>query len=100
MKYSFRCIAVGFNHNGIWTGLVEPISSFDLNKSKLQITSSDGSVFIWEKRLNWRNSNLCGEVVIHCNQDDIDDLECNLGAPLLLKSQRLWVYETPDESFA
>ena len=38
------------------------------------------------------------EVVIHCNQDDGDDEECNGGDPMNSPSQRIWGYETPDGS--
>ncbi len=40
------------------------------------------------------------EVIVHCNQDDGDDEECNGGDPMLSPSQRIWGYETPDGSFA
>ena len=40
------------------------------------------------------------EVVVHCNQDDGDDEECNGGDPMFSPSQRIWGYETPDGSFA
>ena len=40
------------------------------------------------------------EVVIHCNQVDGDDEECNGGDPMLSSSQKIWGYETPDGSFA
>ena len=40
------------------------------------------------------------EVVIHCNQDNGDDEECNGGDPMFSDSQRIWGYETPDGSFA
>jgi crotonyl-CoA carboxylase/reductase len=40
------------------------------------------------------------EVVIHCNQDDGDDEECNGGDPMNSSSQRIWGYETTDGSFA
>src|SRR5476651_2404485 len=39
------------------------------------------------------------EVIVHCNQDDGDDEDCNGGDPLLSPSQRIWGYETPDGSF-
>ena len=47
-----------------------------------------------------RRWNVGDEVIIHCNQDDGDDEECNGGDPLLSPSQRIWGYETPDGSFA
>ena len=40
------------------------------------------------------------EVIVHCNQDDGDDEECNGGDPMFSPSQRIWGYETPDGSFA
>jgi crotonyl-CoA carboxylase/reductase len=40
------------------------------------------------------------EVVVHCNQDDGDDEECNGGDPMFSTSQRIWGYQTPDGSFA
>ena len=40
------------------------------------------------------------EVVVHCNQDDGADEECNGGDPMFSPSQRIWGYETPDGSFA
>ena len=40
------------------------------------------------------------EVVVHCNQDDGDDEECNGGDPMFSSIQRIWGYETPDGSFA
>jgi len=40
------------------------------------------------------------EIIVHCNQDDGDDEDCNGGDPLLSPSQRIWGYETPDGSFA
>src|SRR3546814_12176783 len=47
------------------------------------------------------SSDLVGdEVVVHCNQDDGDDEECNGGDPMFSPSQRIWGYETPDGSFA
>ncbi len=39
-------------------------------------------------------------MVIHCNQDDGDDEECNGGDPMFSPTQRIWGYETPDGSFA
>jgi crotonyl-CoA carboxylase/reductase len=38
--------------------------------------------------------------VVHCNQDDGDDEECNGGDPMFSTSQRIWGYETPDGSFS
>ncbi len=35
------------------------------------------------------------EVVIHCNQDDGDDEECNGGDPMFSPSQRIWATRRP-----
>ncbi len=49
------------------------------------------------RRQRWKVGD---EVVVHCNQDDGDDEECNGGDPMFSPSQRIWGYETPDGSFA
>jgi crotonyl-CoA carboxylase/reductase len=52
---------------------------------------------VGDKVKNWKVGD---EVVIHCNQDDGDDEECNGGDPMFSPTQRIWGYETPDGSFA
>jgi len=93
-------MSAGVNYNGVWAGLGKPISPFDVHKTELHIAGSDASGIVWEKGTNVRNWSLGDEVVVHCNQDDGDDAECNGGEPLLSNSQRIWGYETPDGSFA
>ena len=92
-------MAAGVNYNGVWAGLGEPISPFDVHKADYHIAGSDASGIIWsvgDKVKRWKVGD---EVVVHCNQDDGDDEECNGGDPMFSPSQRIWGYETPDGSF-
>ena len=93
-------MAAGVNFNGVWAALGTPISPFDSHKAPFHIAGSDASGIVWavgSKVKRWK----CGdEVVVHCNQDDGDDEECNGGDPMFSPSQRIWGYETPDGSFA
>ena len=93
-------MAAGVNYNGVWAGLGVPISPFDVHKADYHIAGSDASGIVWavgERVKSWKVGD---EVVIHCNQDDGDDEECNGGDPMFSPSQRIWGYETPDGSFA
>jgi len=93
-------MAAGVNYNGVWAGLGVPVSPFDIHKAEYHIAGSDASGIVWavgDKVKRWKVGD---EVVIHCNQDDGDDEECNGGDPMMSPSQRIWGYETPDGSFA
>ncbi len=93
-------MAAGVNYNGIWASLGLPISPFDSHKADFHVAGSDASGIIWKvgsKVTRWKVGD---EVVIHCNQDDGDDEECNGGDPMFSPTQRIWGYETPDGSFA
>jgi crotonyl-CoA carboxylase/reductase len=93
-------MAAGVNYNGVWAGLGIPISPFDIHKADYHVAGSDAAGIIWavgDKVKRWRVGQ---EVVVHCNQDDGDDEECNGGDPMFSDSQRIWGYETPDGSFA
>ena len=93
-------MAAGVNYNGVWAGLGQPISPFDVHKQDYHIAGSDASGIVWavgDKVKTWKVGD---EVVIHCNQDDGDDEECNGGDPMFSPSQRIWGYETGDGSFA
>ena len=93
-------MAAGVNYNGVWASRGEPISPFDGHGQSFHIAGSDASGIIWavgDKVKRWK---IGDEVVIHCNQDDGDDEECNGGDPMFSTSQRIWGYETPDGSFA
>ena len=58
------------------------------------------SGIVWAVGSKVRRWKVGDEVIVHCNQDDGDDEDCNGGDPLLSPSQRIWGYETPDGSFA
>ena len=93
-------MAAGVNYNGVWAGLGTPVSPFDIHGAEYHVAGSDASGIVWkvgEKVKRWKVGD---EVVVHCNQDDGDDEECNGGDPMFSPSQRIWGYETPDGSFA
>ncbi len=93
-------MAAGVNYNGVWAGLGTPISPFDVHKQDFHIAGSDAAGIVWavgDKVKNWKVGD---EVVIHCNQDDGDDEECNGGDPMFSSTQRIWGYETGDGSFS
>ncbi len=93
-------MAAGVNYNGVWAALGTPISVFKVHKQPFHVAGSDASGIVWavgSKVTRWKVGD---EVVIHCNQDDGDDEECNGGDPMLSPSNRIWGYETPDGSFS
>ncbi|MDP2376033.1 crotonyl-CoA carboxylase/reductase [Reyranella sp.] len=93
-------MAAGVNYNGVWAGLGLPISPFDVHKQPFHIAGSDASGIVWAVGAKVKRWKVGDEVVVHCNQDDGDDEECNGGDPMFSPSQRIWGYETPDGSFA
>jgi crotonyl-CoA carboxylase/reductase len=93
-------MAAGVNYNGVWAGKGVPISPFDVHGAEFHIAGSDASGIVWAVGDKVRNWKVGDEVVIHCNQDDGDDEECNGGDPMFSPTQRIWGYETPDGSFA
>jgi crotonyl-CoA carboxylase/reductase len=93
-------MAAGVNYNHVWASLGEPISPHDVHKKDIHIGGSDASGIVWAVGAKVKRWKVGDEVVIHCNQDDGDDEECNGGDPMFSSSQRIWGYETPDGSFA
>lgn len=93
-------MAAGVNYNGVWAALGQPISPFDGHKAPYHIAGSDASGIVWAVGSKVKRWKVGDEVVVHCNQDDGDDEECNGGDPMFSPSQRIWGYETPDGSFA
>jgi crotonyl-CoA carboxylase/reductase len=93
-------MAAGVNYNGIWAALGKPVSVFDVHKADDHIAGSDAAGIVWAVGSRVRRWQVGDEVVVHCNQDDGDDEECNGGDPMFSPSQRIWGYETPDGSFA
>ncbi len=93
-------MAAGVNYNGVWAALGKPISVFDVHKAPYHIAGSDAAGIVWKVGEKVRRWKVGDQVVVHCNQDDGDDEECNGGDPMFSPSQRIWGYETPDGSFA
>ena len=93
-------MAAGVNYNGVWAALGKPISPFDVHKAEFHVAGSDASGIVWAVGSKVKRWKVGDEVVVHCNQDDGDDEECNGGDPMNSPSQRIWGYETPDGSFA
>ncbi|HYD31215.1 MAG TPA: crotonyl-CoA carboxylase/reductase [Azospirillaceae bacterium] len=93
-------MAAGVNYNGVWAALGRPISPFDYHKAPYHIAGSDASGVVYAVGSKVKRFKVGDEVVVHCNQDDGDDEECNGGDPMNSPSQRIWGYETPDGSFA
>ena len=93
-------MAAGVNYNGVWACLGKPISPFDYHKADYHIAGSDASGIVYKVGAKVKRWKVGDEVVVHCNQTDGDDEECNGGDPMNSPSQRIWGYETADGSFA
>jgi len=93
-------MAAGVNYNGVWAALGTPMSTFDVHKKDYHIVGSDASGVVYKVGSRVKRFKVGDEVVIHCNQDDGDDEDCNGGDPMNSSSQRIWGYETADGSFA
>ncbi len=93
-------MAAGVNYNGVWASLGTPITPFDVHGADFHVAGSDASGVVYAVGSRVTRFKIGDEVVVHCNQDDGDDEECNGGDPMFSSSQRIWGYETPDGSFS
>ncbi len=87
-------MAGGVNYNGIWAGLGQPISTLDVHKQPYHIAGSDASGVVWAVGAKVKRWKVGDEVIVHCNQDDGDDEDCNGGDPLLRHRSASGGYET------
>ena len=93
-------MAAGVNYNGVWAARGTPISPFDVHRADYHVAGSDAAGIVWAVGSRVRRWQVGDEVIVHCNQDDGEDEDCNGGDPMLSPSQRIWGYETPDGAFA
>ncbi len=93
-------MAAGVNYNGVWAALGQPISPLDYHGQDYHIAGSDATGVVYAVGAKVTRVKIGDEVVVHCNQDDGDDEECNGGDPMFSPSQRIWGFDTPDGGFA
>ncbi|NYG45440.1 crotonyl-CoA carboxylase/reductase [Bradyrhizobium sp. IAR9] len=93
-------MAAGVGYNAVWASLGKPVSPFDIHRRPHHIAGSDAAGVVWAVGQRVKKWKVGTEVVLHCHQDDGDDVECNGGDPMLSPSQRIWGYETSDGSLA
>src|SRR5580704_155132 len=74
-------MAGGVNYNGVWAALGQPISPLDVHKNAYHIAGSDASGIVWAVGAKVKRWKVGDEVIVHCNQDDGDDEDCNGGDP-------------------
>lgn len=93
-------MATGIGYNSIWASLGKPVSPLDVHGHSYHICGGEAAGIVWAIGDRVRKWKVGDEVVLHCHQDDGNDVECNGGDPMFSPSQRIWGYETPDGSFA
>ena len=69
-------MAAGVNYNGIWAGLGEPVSMFDVHKQPYHVAGSDASGIVWavgDRVKRWKPG-LCSGVVKKNTHKALDDI--------------------------
>jgi crotonyl-CoA carboxylase/reductase len=74
-------MAAGVNYNGIWAGLASRLA-FRRPQERLCDCRLRRAGIVWAVGSKVKRWKVGDEVVIHCNQDDGDDEECNGGDPM------------------
>src|ERR1700761_6866328 len=95
-----RVMAAGVNFNNVWAALGKPISVFRYHKEDHHIGGSDASGIVWKVGEGVTRYKPGDEVVVHCNQASLEDVEVHGLDPLAAPSQQIWGYETTWGSFA
>src|SRR5689334_16133363 len=95
-----RVMAAGVNFNNVWAALGKPVSVFRSHKEDNHIGGSDASGIVWKVGEGVTRYKPGDEVVVHCNQASLEDLEVHGLDPLAAPSQMIWGYETTWGSFA
>src|ERR1700753_2599065 len=95
-----RVMAAGVNFNNVWAALGKPVSVFRYHQEDHHIGGSDASGIVWKVGEGVTRYKPGDEVVVHCNQASLEDVEVHGLDPLAAPSQRIWGYETTWGSFA
>ena len=90
-------MAAGVNYNGVWAALGKPISPIDGHKNPYHIAGSDASGIVYAVGAKVKRWKVGDEVVVHCNQDDGDDEECNGGDPMFSNSSASGAMRRPTD---
>ena len=75
-------MAAGVNYNGVWAALGSRFLPSTCIRQPYHIAGSDASGIVWAVGSKVKRWKVGDEVVVHCNQDDGDDEECNGGDPM------------------
>ena len=75
-------MAAGVNYNGVWAGARQADLAVRRAQAPFHIAGSDASGIVWAVGAKVKRWKVGDEVVVHCNQDDGDDEECNGGDPM------------------